>query len=321
MSELILYNEESYTRAEHSSCDHLQSKLAGHIAWLNLEGTDTPHFAEIQEFLHLHPLLVEDLNSSNQLPKFEVFGDLAFLSLQMFRRGKTGFVTEHLSLLVKDNLLISIQDHVAGDTFDSVRQRLENNYKRLAKNGIDYLFLLLVDAQVDEFMAVTDGYRKPIEDLEQAMAKKPAVSVMKRIMEHKSELNTMRRYMVPLKEEMQRIRIEHPEFLKKSNQALYRDIMDHLNTLISNFENLREMLRDLADLNHSNQNLVLNNTMKTLTGISAIFIPLTFIVGVYGMNFKHFPELEWANGYYYIWVVMLAIAGGMVWFMKKRKWF
>jgi magnesium transporter len=181
MSELILYNEESYTRAEHSSCDHLQSKLAGHIAWLNLEGTDTPHFAEIQEFLHLHPLLVEDLNSSNQLPKFEVFGDLAFLSLQMFRRGKTGFVTEHLSLLVKDNLLISIQDHVAGDTFDSVRQRLENNYKRLAKNGIDYLFLLLVDAQVDEFMAVTDGYRKPIEDLEQAMAKKPAVSVMKRI--------------------------------------------------------------------------------------------------------------------------------------------
>jgi magnesium transporter len=81
------------------------------------------------------------------------------------------------------------------------------------------------------------------------------------------------------------------------------------------------MLRDLADLNHSNQNLVLNNTMKTLTGISAIFIPLTFIVGVYGMNFKHFPELEWANGYYYIWVVMLAIAGGMVWFMKKRKWF
>jgi magnesium transporter len=321
MSELILYSENSFTREAHTSCDHLQSKLNDHIAWLNLEGTDTSHFAEIQEFLHLHPLLVEDLNSSNQLPKFEVFGDLAFLSLQMFRRNKTGFITEHLSLLVKDQLLISVQDHVSGDTFDNVRLKLEHNYKRLAKNDVDYLFLLLVDAQVDEYMAVTDSYRKPIEDLEQAMAKKPAVSVMKRIMEYKSELNNMRRYMVPLKEEMQRIRIEHPEFLKKSNQALYRDIMDHLNTLISNFENLREMLRDLADLNHSNQNLVLNNTMKTLTGISAIFIPLTFIVGVYGMNFKHFPELEWENGYFYIWGIMLAIAAGMVWFMIKRKWF
>jgi magnesium transporter len=140
-------------------------------------------------------------------------------------------------------------------------------------------------------------------------------------MEFKSRLNTIRRFTAPLREELQRIRTENPELIKKQNQIFFRDIQDHINTLISNFENFREMLRDLADLHNSNQNLTLNNTMKTLTSISAVFIPLTFVVGVYGMNFKHFPELEWKYGYLFIWLIMLLISGLLVAYMKKKRWF
>jgi magnesium transporter len=198
---------------------------------------------------------------------------------------------------------------------------LRLSHKRIAKSGTDYLFLSFLDAIVDEYMATVDAIREPIEDLELTMVKRPNISVMPRIMEFKSRLNAIRRFTAPLREELQRIRTENPDLIKKHNQVFFRDIQDHINTLIVNFENFREMLRDLADLHNSNQNLTLNNTMKTLTSISAVFIPLTFIVGVYGMNFKYFPELEWRYGYLWIWLVMIAISGGLIAYMKKKRWF
>ncbi|MCC7297699.1 MAG: magnesium/cobalt transporter CorA [Bacteroidia bacterium] len=323
MPDIIQYNDHGYEQMPHKACADLTLHNDGTITWLNLEETTGAEFNDLVSYLNLHPLLVEDLRSSLQLPKYELFEDLGYLSLQMIRRNPSTkmIVNEHVSVLIKGNLLVTIQEGIGGDVFENLRQKLKLNFKRISKNGIDYLFLLLVDAMVDEYLTIVDSYRSPVEDLELAMVKRPAVNVMKRIMEHKAELNRIRKFTVPLREEMQRIRTENPDFIKKQNQALYRDIMDHLNMLVSNYESMREMLRDLSDLNHSNQNLVMNNTMKTLTGISAVFIPLTFIVGVYGMNFKYFPELEWKEGYYIIWGIMISIAIGMIWYMKKRRWF
>lgn len=323
MSNAITYHESGFSQAEYQNYDFTAEISAHTILWLNIDSTESAEFEALIAFLNLHPLLVEDLRSSTQLPKYELYENVGFLSLQMIRKHSAGrpAIREHMGILVIDNMLFTVQDKIQGDVFEGVRQKLKINYKRLAKNGVDYLFLSLVDALVDEYMSVVDSFRNPIEELEQAMVKRPGVSVMKRIMEYKTELNRVRRFTVPLREELQRLKTENPEFIRKQNQALYRDIMDHLNTLISNFENLREMLRDLTDLHNSNQNLVLNNTMKTLTGISAVFIPLTFIVGVYGMNFKYFPELEWKDGYYIIWGIMIFIAIGMVWYMKRKRWF
>jgi magnesium transporter len=321
---LIKYSEGEQTEIHAPTFMELYQQFdAGCVNWLDIETRSFPDFDEMVKTLNLHPLLVEDISSKAQLPKFEVFDDLGFLSLQMIHRHHITRepYREHVSLLLGSNFIICIQENKVGDVFDHVRQKIRLNYKRIAKNGTDYLFLSLIDAIVDEYMATLETYRAPIEDLEVTMVKRPGINLMVKIMEYKTELNGLRKFTTPLREEMQRIRTENPNLIKKPNLVLFRDIIDHLGVLQANFENLREMLRDLTELHHSNQNLMLNNTMKTLTVISAIFIPLTFVVGVYGMNFDIMPELRWKYGYAIIWAIMLGIAGGLIIYMRKKKWF
>ncbi|MBL7812085.1 MAG: magnesium/cobalt transporter CorA [Bacteroidetes bacterium] len=324
MPELIRYSEAELQELRASGFGELYARFEpGCINWLNLETSAIADFELMVNELGLHPLMVEDILSKAQLPKFEMFDQVGFMSLQMiYRHGLTAMpVREHVSLLLGENYVISIQENREGDVFDHVRQKLRVNYKRMSKNGAEYLFLNLIDAVVDEYLAMLETYRAPIEDMEVTMIRKPAYNLLPRIMEYKGELNGLRKFTIPLREEMQRIRTENPNLIRKQNLPLFRDIIDHLGVLQSHFENFREMLRDLTDLHHSNQNLMLNNTMKTLTVISAIFIPLTFIVGVYGMNFEVMPEIHWKYGYYFIWLVMLLITGGLVWYMRRKKWF
>ncbi|MBS3915134.1 MAG: magnesium/cobalt transporter CorA [Bacteroidetes bacterium] len=324
MSALIEFSETGHQiRADISFQEAWSTNGLSGLKWINISGTSGEDFDNLVQTLDLHPLLVEDLKNKSQLPKFESFDNVSFMSLQMLRRHRITKSTfsEHVSILIRGNSLITVQEDVEGDVFDHVRQKIQVNFKRLAKNGIDYLFLSVVDAVVDEYLSVMDSFRIPMEDLEMVMVKRPVANVMKTIMELKTEMNRMRRISAPLREEMQRIRTENPELIKKQNQVLFRDIIDHLNTMIYNFDNFREILRDLTDLHQSNQNLMLNNTMKTLTVISAIFIPLTFVVGVYGMNFDFMPELHWKYGYAVIWLAMLTITGGLIWYMRKKRWF
>lgn len=324
MPTLIQYNEKEFAEQSGQTMEAcLAAQRQDMVNWISLEGTEGPDFEAKAEHLGLHHLMVEDIRNHRQLPKFEYVEHVSFLSLQMIHRHPVSheILNEHLSILVSGKTVFTVQEKKAGDVFDNLRNKLKMNYKRLGRNGVDYLFLAFVDAVVDEYLAIVDGFRVPIEDLEMTMVKRPSLSVMKKIMEHKSRLNEIRRLTVPLREELQRIRTENPELIRKSNYVLFRDIQDHMNTLVINFENFREMLRDLVEMHHSNQNLQLNSTMKTLTVITAIFIPLTFIVGVYGMNFKHFPELEWKYGYYWIWLIMLVIAGSMLFYMKRKRWF
>jgi len=324
MATLIQYNENEYEIKENLSFeDCLNAKVEGRIGWINLDGTETADFSSLISKLELHPLMVEDMHNRAQLPKFESFENIDFLSIQMLKNHGISMATEteHLSILIASDFLITVQELKAGDVFDNVRLKIKNNYKRIAKNGIDYLFLSLVDAIVDAYLIAMYQMRQPMEDMEMLMVKRPGLNYMSRIISFKTELSNLRKFTSPLREEMQRIRVENPNLIKKHNQALFRDILDHLNTLNANFESQREMLRDLADLHWSNQNLVLGNTMKTLTVISAIFIPLTFIVGVYGMNFDYMPWLHARYGFWIIGVFMAVVAGILIGFMKKKKWF
>lgn len=324
MPSVLQYSETGCTETTHTGfADLWTNRPATGLTWINMEQSETEAFQQLSTTLDLHPLLVEDIHSKAQLPKFEPFDNLSFLSIQMVRtRAITQEIfTEHLSILVGDNFIITLQDNKEGDVFDNLRQKIRNGYKRLYKNGIDYLFLSMVDAVVDEYLAVLNRLRIPVEDMEITMVRRPQLNFIPKILELKSELNHLRKFTTPLREEMQRIRIENPELIRKTNQALFRDILDHLNTLNSNFDSLRELLRDLSDLHQSNQNLVLGNTMKTLTVISAIFIPLTFIVGVYGMNFDNMPWLHSNYGFWLISGFMLLLTGALVYYMRRRKWF
>ena len=290
--------------------------------WINVDRAQKDDLDILTEKLKLHPLLVEDIFSKNPLPKFEMFEDLAFLKLEMVHRHEISreLLQERLSLICLDNLVISIQDMEQGDPFNHLRQKLKLNFKRLYKLGIDHLFLSLIDAVVDEYLWAIENFREPLENLETAMVRRPHINSIKRILALKSDLNRWRKITVPLRDELQRMRADAPRFIQKNNQVFYRDIIDHLGALYANFETFREMLRDLTELHNSNQNLMLGNTMKTLTVISVIFIPLTFIVGVYGMNVD-FPEAKSPYAYYFIWAFMLSVAGGLIYYMKRKRWF
>lgn len=318
------YTENAVLESKHQLFEDVwNERVSGAITWINLSSDKIEDFEKMVTILDLHPLMVEDIHHKSPLPKFEMFEELGFLALKMLRLHPLShqLLVEHVSLIVGSNYVISIQDGHNGDVFDHVRSKINLNHKRMFKAGHDYLFLSLVDAIVDEYLAVVETYRGPIEDLELMVVKKPAMNFMPNIQELKAGLAQIRKYTLPLKDELQRIRADNPTLIKKHNHALFRDILDHVNGLSVNFDNFREMLRDITDLHHSNQNLVLNNTIKTLTVISAIFIPLTFLVGVWGMNFEHMPEIKWKYGYAFAWSIMLLIAGGLIVYMKKKKWF
>lgn len=322
--ELIVYDEGGTTSATCESFHEAwNARRKGALHWIDLGSERTPDFNSVVSELQLHPLMVEDIEHRPALPKFEMFDDLAFLALKMLRIHPISHlhITEHLSVIMGSDFVITIQENMDGDVFTALRNKISLNYRRMHTHGIAYLFLCIVDAVVDEYMAAVEAFRSPVEDLEQAMVKRPGFNLMPRIMENKTALAALRKFTIPLRDEMLRLRVENPGMINRHNQALYRDILDHLSTLNANFENLREMMRDLTELHHSNQNLSLNNTMKTLTVISAIFIPLTFLVGVYGMNFRYMPELEWKYGYAAVWLFMLITAGLLVWYMRKKRWF
>lgn len=320
----LVYNETEIQDLEgFSLTEGIRNAQSGSLVWMDFDNSSGPEFQELVQSLELHPLLAEDIQNRFQLPKFESFGNIDFLSIQMIKPGQAQFHVqmEHLSMLMGNGFLITVQDDRAGDVFDNIRNKLKNNPRKYFKNGLDFLFLSLVDAIVDQYMATIHDFRQPLEETEKQMLKRPGFNFMSRIINYKTELSTLRKYTSPLREEVQRIRVENPELIRKQNMALFRDILDHLNTLNANYENLRDMLRDLSDLHMSNQNLVLGNTMKTLTVISAIFIPLTFIVGVYGMNFDYMPWLHARYGFWMIAGFMLLITFGLIWFMKRKKWF
>jgi magnesium transporter len=293
------------------------------LHWFDIDFTGEDNLHTATETFGLHPLLADDIRNRQHLPKYESFEDLVFLTCKMLTINRINLEVnlEHLSLILGKNFVLSFQDNVEGDSFDALRKRIHSDSKRFQRMGADFLFISLLDAVVDEYNLHLEAYRKQIEDLETHLIKHPGMRLMGPIMKIKSELADLRRHIAPLRDEVIRLKIEQSSRIRKHNMIFLRDVLDHLNLLVSTFENYREMLRDITELHHSNQNLELNNIVKTLTVISAIFIPLTFIVGVYGMNFEIMPELKWRYGYLFSWVIMLGISAAMLYQMRKRRWF
>lgn len=292
------------------------------MLWIDLKIENEGMLKELEEKFQWHPVIMDGINNHRQLPKFEMVEDWAFLTFTNIGKDRLslGLVESRLTLLLKGNLLVSIRSSSDIRCIDKIKAKVDLNYKRWHKLGPDHLFLLIVDAAVDQYLEIMEDFRTPIEDLEVTMVKRPGLNIMGKILDLKGELGHLRKFILPLKEELQRIRTEQYALVKKPNVVFLNDIVDHLSLIQSNFETYREMLRDLTDLHHSNQSLVMNNIMKTLTVISAIFIPLTFIVGIYGMNFD-MPEFKTKYGYWVVWLVMITVATTLIMYMRRKKWF
>ena len=227
---------------------------------------------------------------------------------------------ENLSLLVLDKFIISFQES-GGDVFDPVRERIRRHKSKIRTKGADYLLFALLDVVIDNYIYILSLLGERIENLENRMTDTFDKQMPTIITSYKQELNYLRRIIKPTREMILTLAKMESEFIQKSNRVNYKELQDNINEANELADSYREMLYDLLNIYHSSATTRLNDIMKLLTIISVIFIPLTFIVGVYGTNFKYFPEINWRYGYFAMWGLMILVAAFMIWYFKKKDWF
>jgi len=292
------------------------------ISWLNFEGVHEVKILEtVGQDFGLHPLVLEDIVNTAHRPKVEDFGEYLFLVLKMprFETETATVTTEQVSLILGRGYVLSFQEQ-QGDVFNGVRQRLRSNKGRLRKMGADYLAYVLIDSVVDSYYAILESLGEEIERLEENIIERPAPDIQSRTHHFKREMILLRKAVWPLRELISGLQREESPLITDTTDIFLRDVYDHTIQIIDTVETLRDILSGLLDLYMSSIGNRMNEVMKVLTIIATIFIPLTFVAGIYGMNFEFMPELHWRWSYPLLWVLMLVMAGGMYKFFRRKHW-
>ncbi|MFC1913910.1 magnesium/cobalt transporter CorA [Chloroflexota bacterium] len=292
------------------------------VTWINIDGL---HEVEIIEKLGshfgLHPLLLEDILNTEQRPKMEDFGDYIFVVLKMLYSGenKGEIEAEQVSLILGSNFVISLQER-EGDVFNPVRDRIRKNKGRIRKAGSDYLAYALLDAIVDNYFLILENVGEKIEDTEQQLASNPSPETLQYIRELKNEMIFLRKSIWPLRELINGLERCESTLIHESTGAYLRDVYDHTIQIIDTVESYRDMISGMVDLYLSSISNKMNEVMKVLTIFAAIFIPLGFLAGVFGMNFQYMPGLEWHWGYPTLLAGMAIIGIGMLVYFRIKRW-
>jgi magnesium transporter len=301
---------------------YLQSPCDSSIIWVNVEGVHDVELVRLLGDKHaFHTLVLEDIVNTVQRPKIEDYGDYLFIVLRMLCPLKDGdFSSEQISIILGPNYLFTFQEGIAGDAFEPVRTRIRNGKGKIRGMGADYLAYALIDAIVDGYFTVLEGVGERIVDVEEELTQTPDQESLHRINGIKKEIIYLRKAVWPLREAVSFLERGDSHLLHDATRLYFRDIYDHTVQVIDTVETYRDLLSGMLDLYLSSISNRTNEVMKFLTVIGTIFMPLTFLVGVYGMNFKHFPELEWKNGYFALWGLMIVVALLMVAYFRKKHW-
>jgi magnesium transporter len=268
----------------------------------------------------LHSLLIDDV-LSDQRPKAEEFDEYLFFTMKMlYRIEGNHFDYEQISFVLGKNFLISFQEK-EGDLFDGFRERIRLDQGRVRKRQADYLLYRLIDIIVDSYYNILDRIGDLIEEMEENVYENPSAESFHKIQRLKKELIYLRKALYPLRDALNKLIKSETGFVHDENMRFVADVYDHVVHLIDMVDTYKDLSSGLLDVYINAMNNRLNEVIKVLTVISTIFIPLTFIVGVYGMNFRFMPELDWKYGYYGIWIVMILITLGMLGFFRYKKWF
>lgn len=320
--ELISYNRDSYQRFDDLTPEDLLQKLhPGHVNWVNLDGLGSLEIIEkLQTHFSLHALLIDDV-LNDQRPKSEEYDDYLFFTMKMlYRIDTTGIDYEQISFVLGKNFLLSFQEK-EGDLFNGFRERIRLDQGKVRKKQSDYLLYRLIDIIVDNYYNVLDRIGDLIEETEDVAYENPSNQTFHEIQSLKKELIFLRKALYPLREGLSKIVKGESEFIQEENLRYFADVYDHVAHLIDSLDTYKDLTSSLLDIHINAMNARLNEVIKVLTVISTIFMPLTFIVGVYGMNFNVMPELKWQWGYYGVWAIMLVIVIGMLLFFRRKKWF
>ncbi len=317
------YNGQDYHETRHQGFRECPLDLdASRVTWINVDGIhQVSNLENLGECYHLHPLVLEDILNPEQRPKVEDYGDYLFIILKMLllKENTDGLLTEQISIILGKNFVISFQEDDQ-DIFDPVRQRLKLGKGRIRGAGADYLAYTLLDLVVDHYFVILERLGDIIEDLEDELVANPTPATLNRIHRLKRDMIVLRKSVWPLREVVSQLERRESPLIKDSTNLYLKDLYDHVIQVIDNIETFRDILAGMLDIYLSSLSNRLNEVMKVLTMIATIFIPLTFIAGVYGMNFKHMPELDWPWGYYSALLVMAMVSVGMILYFRKKGW-
>ncbi len=317
-----------YTATDYNEilCDTPQDcfplKTSPTTSWINVDGLhNTKIIEEIGNYFELHPLLMEDILNTNHRPKMEEFDKYVFVTLKMLGISKSGhsIISEQVSFILGDTWVISFQEQ-EGDIFDVIRVRIKENKGIMRQQGPDYLLYRLIDTIVDNYFFVTEHFSETIEQLEEKVLKTPDQMSMHQIQKLKRQLIQLRKTIVPLREAVSELQKDRTNLIKEKTLRYLRDVYEHIIQVNESFETQRDMLSSIMDLYLSGISNKMNQVMQTLTIMASIFIPLTFIAGIYGMNFENMPELHWKYGYFGIWGIMILVIIIMIIFFRRKKW-
>lgn len=320
----IIYYDEKNIREQDSLglAEPFIFKKTSSVTWINIDGLhDTNLIERIGEYLEIHPLTREDIVDTGQRPKYEDFETYIFVVLKMLRFDsmKNEIVAEQISLVLGSNFVVSFQEQ-EGDVFDSIRKRIRSAKGRIRKMGADYLAYSLLDAIIDNYFVILEKLGDKIESLEEGLVLNLTPKTLQIIYNLKQDMVFLRKSIWPLREVTSGFERGESKLIKKITKVFLRDIYDHTIQVIDTVETFRDMVSGMLDIYLSSVSNRMNEVMKVLTIFAAIFIPLTFIVGVYGMNFEFMPELKWKWGYFCLLGFMAVISIGMLVYFKRKKW-
>lgn len=290
------------------------------VAWINIEGIhDVETIEKVMHQFNLHKLTGEDILSVGQRPKLDDYSYYLHVVLRMFMLVDDEIEDEQITLILTKNCLITFQEKT-GDVFSFVRRRLNEGKGQIRARGADYLHYALIDSVVDHYFLILENFGDKIEDLEIELLDRPTDDVLKRLHHLRREALQLRRNVYPLREVVSRLEKQEADFINPETRLFVRDLYDHTIQVIETVEVFRDSASGLLDLYMNSISNKMNGIMKLLTIISTIFIPLTFIAGIYGMNFEYMPELKYRYGYAIAMSVMFILAIIMIIFFKRKKW-
>jgi len=290
------------------------------VTWINVDGTqDAELLRRIGEQFGLHPLTLEDVIDIGQRPKVEDFGDYIFITAGLPQKSEMVTNLCQINIFLGPNFVLAIHD--AGDAFEPIRQRIKQNKGRIRKMKADYLAYALIDLVVDQYFPVMESVGDQIESIEDELQENPSPEIVRGIREIKRDLILIRGSIWPMREVINGLQREEPEFIADTTNLYLRDVYDHTIQIADMVESYRDILSEMFNVYLSVTANSTNEVMRILTIFATIFIPLTFIAGIYGMNFEFMPELRWRPAYFILLDLMVTISLAMLRFFRKRGWF
>jgi len=320
---MIDYNENEVKQTQIKNIEECKDSIKNWIKWIDFIGVD--QIGDLEEFgnlFGLHALTLEDIANIQQRPKIEEMDDYLFLIFKMFNFDKieNKLKEEQISLVLSKRYVISFQENEWSDDFAAVKERIIKWKWKIRKMKSDYLIYSIVDSIVDQYFVVLEDIEEKTEDLQDELMTNPTPKTLPKIQNLKQELILLRKSIRPVREIISSLQKSDSDLIDEELQKYLRDVYDHTIQIIDTIETFRDIIAGSLDIYLSSISNKMNEIMKVLTIIGTIFIPLTFIVWVYGMNFKYMPEINMKFAYPMLWVIMISIVGGMIRYFKKKKW-